>query len=408
MRSQMDTPARATITACVIARDEAERLPACLASVAFCDEVVVVDSGSADDTVALAHAAGATVVEEPWRGFAAQRNVALGHAHGDWVLEIDADERVTQTLRAEIEAFLAAPPAGIDLCGLPLRDVFLGRALGPSSKYPKYRHRLFRRGAHRHDEARTVHEGIAPRGAVHPFAGELTHLLAGSWREAVSDAWRYAQLETQQLDPAQPAARIVAAALLRPPAKLAYRLVVDGGWRDGWQGVAKIALDCAGDAIAWLRLLGRRGAPERAEAVAVASPEAAGVAPAPVAERPPQRRVVAVALGARAAGRASAWLAEQTAAGADAALVTGAGMAAARAPVRVRAAAGRGPLALVRALDAEEQLSPYDAAVPFGRRARLLLRVVPARLRGAAGTAQAAPARAAATPPAVEDASDGV
>ena len=95
--------ARASITACIIARDEAERLPACLASVAFCDEVVVVDSGSVDRTVQIARDAGAHVVEQPWLGFAAQRNVALDHAHGDWVIEVDADERVSPELRAEIE-----------------------------------------------------------------------------------------------------------------------------------------------------------------------------------------------------------------------------------------------------------------------------------------------------------------
>lgn len=363
---------RATLTACIIACDEAERLPDCLASVAFCDEVVVVDSGSKDGTPALARAAGAAVVEQPWLGFAGQRNVALDHAHGDWVLEIDADERIGPALRAEIETFLAAPPNGIDLCGLPMRDLFLGGLLGPSAKYPKYRHRLFRRGAYRHDERRTVHEGIAPRGAVHPFEGDMTHLLAETWREAVADAWHYARLETLQLDGAQSPARIVAAAL-RPAAKLPYRLVVDGGWRDGWRGVVKIALDCAADAVAWLRLLGRpdarETAPDRDE------PGAEPVA----AER--ARRVAAVAADARAAASAETWLARAAAGGADVVLVACAGGAG--EGVRIRAVAGAGPLALTRALDAEEQLSPLDLVVPFGRRARLLLRLVPARFRGA-------------------------
>jgi glycosyltransferase involved in cell wall biosynthesis len=386
---------RATVTACIIACDEAERLPDCLASVAFCDEVVVVDSGSRDGTVALARAAGAHVVEQPWLGFAGQRNVALDHAHGDWVLEIDADERVGDALQAEIEAFLAAPPERIDLCGLPMRDVFLGGLLGPSAKYPKYRHRMFRRGAHRHDEGRTVHEGIAPHGAVHPFEGDMTHLLAGSWREALADAWRYARLETQQLDLSQPPARILVGALARPPAKFAYRVVVDGGWRDGWRGLVKIALDCAGDAVAWLRLVGRRGE-RRTDAEDADGPprDAAQAAAANAAAAANGRgpRIAAIAGGSRAATDATAWLMAAAAAGADVVLVApggadggpSAGAAGGRSTLRVRATARGGPLALTRALDAEEQLSPLDHVVPFGRRARLLMRVVPDRFRGGA------------------------
>lgn len=369
MASGTSSSPRATLTACIIARDEAERLPACLASVAFCDEIVVVDSGSVDATVAIARAAGATVVEAPWRGFAAQRNIALDHAHGDWVLEIDADERVSPELRAEIERFLADPPAGVALCGLPLRDIFLGRPLGPSAKYPKYRHRLFRRDAFRHDESRTVHEGLVPRGTVHPFEGDLVHLLASSWREAIGDAWRYGRLETLQLAPAPPA-RAAVNALIRPAVKLAYRLIVGGGWRDGWRGLAKIALECGTDVVAWAGLL-------------VGAPNRAGLPPARAADAETQagasRRVVGIAYGSTAAAQGAAWLRAAAAAGADVALVTTAPGAVAHAGVRARRL-DRGPFALARALDAEDQLRAIDVLVPFGRRARAALRLTPLAL----------------------------
>src|SRR5919199_91752 len=224
---------RPTLAACLIVRDEEERLPGALASVAFCDEIVVVDSGSRDATAAIARAAGARVVENPWPGFAAQRNVALDHATADWVLEIDADERVTPALEEAIRAFLADPPAGVDLAAMPRRDIFLGRRLFRAATYPGYRFRMLRRGAYRHDETRTVHEGLLPRGRVWSLGGDLEHLLATNWREVVTDMVRYARLESRMV-PRPVVGRTAAIGLLaRPAAKFAYRLVIGGGWRDG-------------------------------------------------------------------------------------------------------------------------------------------------------------------------------
>ena len=342
---------------------------------AFCDEIVVVDSGSADATREIARAAGARVVEQDWLGFGAQRNVAIDHATGDWVLEVDADERVTPALCAEIQAFLAAPPPGVEIAGLPLRERFLGRFLGPAGKYPKYRRRLFRRGAYRHPEGRTVHEGLLPTGPVHPFEGDLEHLLADSWREAVHDAWAYARLEAGQMSaPATPRA-VARGAVLRPVAKLGYRLVLDGGWRDGVPGAIKIGLDCGMDATVWARhAAGRRG-------------EVTGASGVPANLHYGSRRIrqgvprsVAIALGGPAARAAAAWLSERAASGEDVVLVSD--VAAAPDGVRRRELTGSGPVALIRALDAEDQLRAYDRIVPFGPRARALARLVPPGLRG--------------------------
>jgi glycosyltransferase involved in cell wall biosynthesis len=370
-----DRPTPATLSACVIARNEERSLPDCLASVGFCQEIVLVDSGSTDATVKIARAAGARVIEQPWLGFAAQRNVALDHARGSWVLEIDADERVSPQLADDIERFLADPPDGVDLVGLPLRENFLGRALGPSAKYPKYRHRLLRAGTYRHDQARTVHEGFIPEGVVAPLEGDLIHLLAASWSEAVGDAWRYARLEAGQLQGGCSPAAWVRGALIRPAAKLLYRTVIDGGWRDGWAGLAKISLDCATDTVVWTRhLLGRRGS-ERGRSGVAAS--------AHYGSRRLRRgclRVVGVAADPDAVAAAQRWLGCARAAGADVALV---GVRPARqSGIRVRPLRRVGPLMLTRALDAEDQLRPMDAVVAFGWRARLLLRVAPPGLRG--------------------------
>jgi glycosyltransferase involved in cell wall biosynthesis len=377
------------ISACIIARDEAHRLPDCLASVAFCDEVVVVDSGSTDATVKIAVTAGARVIEQPWLGFSAQRNVALDHARGDWVLEIDADERVTPALSAEIVLFLADPDSAVDMGALPLRNVFLGRPLGPSAKYPEYRRRLIRRGAYRHDEDRTVHEALVPHGSVHPFTYDLEHLLAENLREALADAWRYARLEAGQMQSPLTFSTFARGALIRPPTKFVYRLLVDGGWRDGWRGMGKIAIDCAIDMIVWFRhLLGRRG--ERLGHSGVQASVHYGA----TNFRAGAPRVVGVASGHDAHARAVAWLEVVGASGADVVLLSDTADCDLAVPagtevrtaesLRVRRIPRRmGPLALIRALDAEEQLRTIDSVIAFGPRARRLLHAVPPGLRGA-------------------------
>ncbi len=355
-----------TISACVIARDEEERLPECLASLGFCDQVVVVDSGSRDRTRELAAAAGALVVENSWPGFAAQRNVALDHATGDWVLEIDADERVSPELAAELRAFLAAPPA-VTMGAIPMRDVFLGKALGPSIRYPRYRHRLFRRGVFRHDEGRSVHEGLWPDGPVHPFAGELRHLLASSWAEAMADARAYARLEAAQRN--RPgAAEALTGILVRPLAKLAYRLLLYGGWRDGPRGFAKITLECGADSLATFQRL-RHSSGEGTGGFGLESPQMGPL------------RIVGIARSRRGSARLAGWLEEAAREGADVSLVGSEPPAGSTVPHRPLDRLGPGRL--VRALDAENQLRPVDALLPAGRRERQALRISPAELRGA-------------------------
>ncbi len=369
----MTTPeGRETVCACIIARDEEERLPGALESVAFCDELVVVDSGSRDRTAEIARGAGAKLVVHPFRTFGKQRNVAIDHATSNWILEVDADERITPRLRAEIEAFLAAVPAGVDICGVPCRDLLLGGPLGPSAKYPKYRLRLFRRGRYYHDETVKVHEGLWAFGRTWAFEGDLEHLLAATPAEAIRDAWRYAGLEAEQLRGPVSAGARVRGILVRPPAKFAYRLLVDGGWRDGWRGLAKISLDCAADALVWVRARGDDSA--AAAPVHYAKPR----------ERRGSVRLLAIASGPDRAARAAGWLSAAREAGADVALVTDAPPAL-NHDLHVRELPRLTPLRLIRALDAEVQLRGVDALVPCGPHERRLARLLPPELRAPYG-----------------------
>ncbi|HEY7630277.1 MAG TPA: glycosyltransferase family 2 protein [Thermoleophilaceae bacterium] len=361
-----------TISACLIVRDEEERLPAALASVAFCDQIVVVDSGSTDRTREIAQEAGALVVENPWPGFSAQRNVAIDHATSDWVLEIDADETLTPELQEEMQRFLASPPPGYDICGLPQFHRFLGAELRPSMKYPAYRTRMFRRGAYRHDESRAVHEGLWPSGPVWPFEHDMSHELAGSWGEALRDARNYARLEASLLPPSQSAAATLKGTVVRPAGKFWFRLIVDGGWRDGLRGIARIGLDCLSDSMVWLRRSkGEVGeGSDDAGHFAGARPEGWGT---PL--------VIGVASGAAAASRAESWAAQAREAGIDVSLITTAPPQ--NGAVRVRRIRRFGPLHLARALEAERQLrGQADALLVEGRVARALMRVMPASLKG--------------------------
>jgi hypothetical protein len=358
-----------TVSACVIARDEEERLPDCLASLAFCEEIVLVDSGSRDRTREIAAAAGARVIENPWPGFAAQRNVALDDASGDWVLEIDADERVSAELATEIRAFLADPPPGVRMAALPMRDVFLGKGLGPAIRYPRYRHRLFRRGAFRHDESRSVHEGLWPDGPVAPLGGELEHLLAGTLREALRDTLAYARLEGGQGSRPGPFEALTGI-FLRPVAKFAYRVLLYGAWRDGWRGLTRVWMECAADSLGTVQRL-RHGAPGGAGGLGQQPPRIGSV------------RIVGLALSPKGATRIAPWLEKAAAAGADVALIGAA--PAAGTSVRRRGLERATTGALVRALDAEDQLRPIDALLVPGWRERLRLKLAPGSLRGPVG-----------------------
>jgi hypothetical protein len=263
----------------------------------------------------------------------------------------------------------------------PLRHRFLGRALGPSAKYPTFRARVFRRGAYRHDESRMVHEGVEPHERPIVLEGDLEHELASTLHEAFLDAWRYARLESSHLaKPQRPGAYLTGIAL-RPTAKLVYRTVVEGGWRDGWQGLLKIALDAVSDALVWVLVLLRSRS--TSAATTASQPEHFGRRPSgPV-------KVVAIANGDDAIRVATRWLAGLQMHGFDVALIA----REAGGRDRETVASGRAgenlplhplkrlsPLAVIRALEIEMQLRTIDAVVPIGTRARLLQHLVPRTL----------------------------
>jgi len=184
------------LSAIVITRNEAENIGDCLDSLSFCDERIIVDCGSDDATVEIAREKCARVEFHEWRGFGPQKNYALSLATGDWVLTLDADERVTPPLAAAIKAALA--DAGADAFEFPRHSSFCGRPMRHSGWYPDYVLRLFRRGKARFDDV-IVHERVICAGTVKRLKEPLLHFPVRRLEDALSRVDRYSTASAERL-----------------------------------------------------------------------------------------------------------------------------------------------------------------------------------------------------------------
>ena len=230
---------RPRLSAILITRDEAADLPECLASLAFCDEIVVVDSGSTDATVDIARGAGARVaVTEDWPGFGPQKQRALELASGDFVLSIDADERIPADLAAEIRAAIGRG----DLAGWRInrRSTFLGRFLLHGGWYPDRILRLARRDAARFTPDR-VHERLEVTGPVGDLVADMIHHSYRSIDEVLDKGRRYALASAAERRARGKRGGLLAAILRAKWAFLRHYLLKQG-FRDGRHGfVAALA-----------------------------------------------------------------------------------------------------------------------------------------------------------------------
>ena len=163
----------AKVTATVITLNEAAHIDACLDSLAWADDILVVDSGSTDGTPDRARAKGARVIVRDWPGYAHQKNFAAGEARHDWILSVDADERVPPELAAEVRRILATEPAPAGF-RIPRVAWHLGRWIRTTDWYPDPQLRLYDRRRARW-RARPVHESVGADGAVGRLRHELQH-----------------------------------------------------------------------------------------------------------------------------------------------------------------------------------------------------------------------------------------
>jgi glycosyltransferase involved in cell wall biosynthesis len=176
------------LSAIIITRNEEANIGACLDALAFCDERIVVDANSTDRTAAIAVDKGARVITHDWAGFGAQKNFALSFAQGDWVLSIDADERVSPALAREIAKTIADGRA--DGYEIPRLSSFAGREMRHSGWFPDHVLRLFRRGKARFSDD-LVHERVICDGQVARLSELLAHNSVTRLEEAISRIDRY-------------------------------------------------------------------------------------------------------------------------------------------------------------------------------------------------------------------------
>lgn len=227
---------RIALSACVVTFDEADRIGRCLGSLGFCDDVLVVDSHSHDDTRGIALAAGARVIERDWPGYRAQKQYAIEQAQHDWVLVLDADEVVSPALAAEIQARWHRGFGATAAYSMPRCTEYFGRMIRHGAWYPDPVLRLLDRRRARF-AGREIHERVDVDGPIERLSGEIHHFAYRSLADQLGRLERYAELMARALHAEGRRARAWNLCL-SPFWRWLRDLVLKGGWRDGWRGFA--------------------------------------------------------------------------------------------------------------------------------------------------------------------------
>ena len=239
------------LSAVIISKNAATQIGGCLASLAFADEILVVDSDSSDGTADLARAAGARVIAKEWLGFGPQKQFAVEQAKHDWVLCLDADERVSEALRASITAELAEPRAtAYDMARC---NRFMGHWLRHGEGYPDWSLRLFDR-RHARWSNDPVHEKVLANARPARLSGDLLHDSAESLDSYLAKQNRYTTLQAEAMHAAGKRAG-VGQLLLSPLARFIKFYVFRLGFLDGLAGLVHITIGCMNSFNKYAKLL---------------------------------------------------------------------------------------------------------------------------------------------------------
>ncbi|HPQ39065.1 MAG TPA: glycosyltransferase family 2 protein [bacterium] len=223
-----------SISAVIITLNEETNIEDCLQSVDFVDEIIVIDSGSCDRTVELARKYTPHVFSIQWTGFAAAKNFGIDRASHDWILSIDADERVSGELKDAILA-VKSLPADVSGYSIPRRTWYLNRWIRGGGWYPDRNIRLFNRKNGRFDDV-CVHESVNLAGPVEPLSGDILHFSYRDISDHVNRINRYSSLSAQIWH--EHGRRTHPLVMIFRPVWECFRsYILRGGFRDGREGI---------------------------------------------------------------------------------------------------------------------------------------------------------------------------
>ena len=246
------------LSVAIITRNAEAQLVACLASLAFAEEIVIVDSGSVDGTVGLATRLGARVLQKEWQGFGPQKQFAVDAASHDWVLCIDADERVSAEMGEHVIAELKSPRGFV--YATPRRNRFLGRWLAHGEGYPDWSVRLFHR-AYARWSSDAVHEKVITESPVIRLGGDLLHDSAETLEKYLDKQNRYTSLQAEAMRAAGYRASVLQL-MLSPLLRFIKFYLLRLGFLDGVPGLVHIAIGCMNSFNKYAKLMARERAPE--------------------------------------------------------------------------------------------------------------------------------------------------
>jgi glycosyltransferase involved in cell wall biosynthesis len=242
---------RAPLSAVLITRNAANVLEPCLESLAFADEIVVIDSGSNDGTAEIAHRYRARVVQKEWLGFGRQKQFAVEQASNDWVLCLDADERVSSELATSIQAALASPVSPV--YRMPRRNRFLGRWLSHGEGYPDWSPRLFNRMNARWSDD-LVHEKVLFAVTPGTLRGDLMHDSTDDLANYLDRQNRYTTLAARQAFERRTSVGVVHL-LLSPVVRFFKFYILRLGFLDGVPGLLHISIGCMNSYMKYAKLI---------------------------------------------------------------------------------------------------------------------------------------------------------
>ncbi len=235
-----------SLSVCIVTYNEEDNIRECLESVSWANEIIVVDSLSDDRTVEICRQYTNRVIQRKWNGYIDQKSFALEHAAGEWVLFIDADERLSPGLTKEIKKEISKENNEYDGFYLPRHIYYLGRWINHGEWYPEYRLRLFKRskgrigGIEPHDKVELTAPG---RTRVKYLREDMWHFTYKTLSDQIRTSDKFSSVSADEMDKTGKNFHIFQL-LLHPPARFITGYILRGGFRDGIPGLI-IAITCS-------------------------------------------------------------------------------------------------------------------------------------------------------------------